>query len=172
MKLDSSEVVVIAASILLGHLRLLLQMSQILRKWCILYILQTFAPVVAGHSSQGASAYQIYHYSQLLNNNEFSAFDNGEVLNLQEYDRPSPPPYNLTQISCKVAIHHSEDDWLATLPDVTQLKNQLSNVVDYAKISQDGFSHYDYLLSQNVQGLVYDRLVSNCAKYGQYVTYQ
>ncbi|XP_023172910.2 lipase 1-like isoform X2 [Drosophila hydei] len=132
----------------------------------------TFAPVVAGHSSQGASAYQIYHYSQLLNNNEFSAFDNGEVLNLQEYDRPSPPPYNLTQISCKVAIHHSEDDWLATLPDVTQLKNQLSNVVDYAKISQDGFSHYDYLLSQNVQGLVYDRLVSNCAKYGQYVTYQ
>lgn len=130
------------------------------------HILQTLEPIVAEHSSQGASAFQIYHYSQLLSNQEFAAFDNGEVLNLQQYNKPQPPAYNITQIPCQVALHHSQDDWLASLPDVQQLKDKLPNVVDYSYIQQEGFSHYDYMLSQNVQGLVHDRVISNCARYG------
>ncbi|XP_017954583.2 lipase 1-like [Drosophila navojoa] len=126
----------------------------------------TLEPIVAEHSSQGASAFQIYHYSQLLTSNAFAAFDNGEVLNLQQYNTPKPPAYNISQIPCQVALHHSQDDWLASPPDVQQLKEQLSNVVDHSYIQQEGFHHYDYLLSKNVQYLVHDRVISNCARYG------
>lgn len=69
-----------------------------------------------------------------------------------------------------MALHHSQDDWLANPSDVQQLKKQLTNVVDYSYIQKEGFSHYDYMLSQNVQELVHDRLISNSARYGHIST--
>ncbi|XP_034474555.1 lipase 1-like isoform X2 [Drosophila innubila] len=128
--------------------------------------------LVVGHSSQGASSVQIYHYAQLLSGPKFHRFDKGALLNQMVYKHSDPPSYNLTRCSCKVAVHYSEDDWLAGSRDVQMLTSRLPNIVDNSYIAQKGFSHYDYLLSRNVNRLVYGRVLSNCYSHKTTVTTQ
>lgn len=117
---------------------------------------------MAGHASQGASTIQVYHYAQLINGLNFRRYDKGYVLNNVAYQKPEPPSYNLTNINCKVALHHSEDDWLAHSSDIEQLKYRLPNVIYSRKLS--GFSHYDYLISKNVRNSLYGDVISQCTK--------
>ncbi|XP_064551390.1 uncharacterized protein LOC135437401 [Drosophila montana] len=122
----------------------------------------TLTPLVVGHASQGASSYQVYHYAQLISSVKFQAFDHGEVINEQQYQKPEPPAYNLTQVNCKVAIHHATDDWLSSKNDVQSLSSRLPNVIDEWNIQEKGFSHYDYMLSQQVNQLINNRVINNC----------
>ncbi|KAM8716819.1 hypothetical protein ACLKA7_003656 [Drosophila subpalustris] len=117
--------------------------------------------LVVGHSSQGASSIQIYHYAQLLNGPKFHRFDKGALINSMTYKGSDPPSYNLTSCTCKVALHYAEDDWLAGPQDVATLKDRLPNVVDNSFIPQKGFCHYDYMLSKNVNRLLYGRVINN-----------
>ena len=45
--------------------------------------------------------------------------DWGEKMNMVEYGQPTPPPYNLTQVTAPVVLYWGENDWLAT-PKVSQ----------------------------------------------------
>jgi len=64
-----------------------------------------------------------------------------------------------------VALHYSEDDWLAGSRDVQNLRLRLPNCIDNSYIVQKGFSHYDYILSRNVNRLVYGPVLANVLKY-------
>lgn len=132
--------------------------------------LQTLTPLVAGHASQGASTIQIYHYAQLINGLNFRRYDKGYLLNRIEYKHHDPPSYNLTQTNCKVALHHSEEDWLSHGEDIEQLRLRLPNVLAVKKVS--GFSHYDYLISKNVRQNLYSDVISHCQRHRYVATYK
>ncbi|KAH8378371.1 hypothetical protein KR093_011015, partial [Drosophila rubida] len=121
----------------------------------------TMTNVVVGHSNQGASSTQIYHYAQLLHGEKFQRFDKGALLNQITQKESVSLAYNLTAVNCKVALHYSEDDWLGGKKDVQLLRARLPNCIDNSYIAQRGFSHYDYLISRNVNRLVYSRVISN-----------
>lgn len=125
--------------------------------------IQTLTPLVAGHASQGASTLQIYHYAQLINGLIFRRYDKGFLLNNIAYQSPEPPSYNLTNINCKVALHHSEDDWLSRSSDIEQLQYRLPNLLYTRQVP--GFSHYDYLISKNVRSGLYADVLNECQRH-------
>ncbi|KAH8419345.1 hypothetical protein KR222_006076, partial [Zaprionus bogoriensis] len=119
----------------------------------------TLTSLIAGHASQGASTVQVYHYAQQLNGLNFRRYDRGQVLNQIQYQDDNPPSYNLSQTSCKVALHYSNDDWLNTNQDVEQLKSRLPNLYKFRRIRSKGFSHYDYLISKDVRSQLYTSVI-------------
>lgn len=56
----------------------------------------------------------VTHYSQIILSKKFEQFDYGSVTNLIVYGSITPPEYNLTNISVKVALYVGANDWLAT----------------------------------------------------------
>ncbi|KAH8390951.1 hypothetical protein KR215_002457, partial [Drosophila sulfurigaster] len=114
--------------------------------------------VVVGHTGQGASSVQVYHYAYMMNSQKFTRFNKAALHNQVAYENPAAA-YNLTRVSCKVALHYSEDDWLAGKQDVQLLRQRIPNCIDNAYILQRGFSHYDYMISRNVNRLVYGRVL-------------
>ncbi|XP_017835224.1 lipase 1 [Drosophila busckii] len=119
----------------------------------------TLTPLVVGHASQGASSMQIYHYAQQIKTSGFHRFDQGRMVNQIVYQNPQAPQYNLSRVTCKVALQHSQHDWMATRNDVENLRLRLPRVIDTHMIEHRDFSHYDFTISKNVRKLVYRRIV-------------
>ncbi|XP_034129034.1 uncharacterized protein LOC117584314 isoform X3 [Drosophila guanche] len=120
----------------------------------------TLTPIIVGHSSQGSSTKQIHHYAQLQKKLSFHRYDFGPTRNLIHYKSLFPPSYNLSQTQCKVVLHHGEDDWLASGSDVANLQESLPNCIENRKVELKSFSHFDFIMSNDVRSLVYDRVVN------------
>jgi hypothetical protein len=46
---------------------------------------------------------------------KFRRYDHGWFKNLLTYGQLSPPAYDLSKITAPVALHYSENDWLAAV---------------------------------------------------------
>ncbi|XP_017059289.1 lipase 1-like [Drosophila ficusphila] len=123
---------------------------------------ETLTPILEGHASQGGSARQVLHLAQLVGQDSFIRYDYGGLLNRIRYQSPQPPAYNLSQAISKVALHHGGGDWLGSDEDVKNLEASLPNVIESRKVAAEGFSHFDFTISQDAQTLVYDRVVEIC----------
>ncbi|XP_030383521.1 lipase 1-like [Scaptodrosophila lebanonensis] len=126
---------------------------------------ETLAPLVLGHVSQGASTKQIYHYAQLHGVKKFQQFDHGSTANLQIYRQMTPPTYNLSAVTCKVALHYGSNDWLSSEKDVNRLYSNLPNCIENRQIDFPQFSHYDFTISKDVRPLVYNRVCDLVKQY-------
>ncbi|XP_044315952.1 lipase 3-like [Drosophila rhopaloa] len=126
---------------------------------------ETLTPILEGHSSQGSSARQIYHFAQLQGKNVFHRYDYGRLLNRLRYQSWFPPLYNLTRATSKVVLHHGGGDWLGSEADVNRLQAQLPNCIENRKVGYDGFAHFDFTISKDVRPLLYDRVLELCILY-------
>ncbi|KAH8248673.1 hypothetical protein KR032_002062, partial [Drosophila birchii] len=122
--------------------------------------LQTLAPIIEGHSSQGASAKQILHYAQHQGQRLFQHYDFGKVLNLLRYKSLFPPLYNLTHAISKVLLYSGSGDWMGSVSDADLLQRQLPNCIGNNEVLAKDFSHFDFTISANIRPLVYDQVIS------------
>jgi len=90
-------------------------------------------PITSGHYPAGSSVQNMYYWSQMFNNPDFSKFDYGTAGNLEKYGTATPPLYDLSQITEPVYMFVGQYDELASLPDTATLKGQLT-----------GSSHVEY----------------------------
>jgi len=109
----------------------------------------TNLPVIIGHSPAGASTRSIVHYGQGVNSGLFRQFNHGKNKNLELYGQETPPEYDLTKITCPVALYWAESDLLGTKTDVYHLAEILPNLVRKYRINYDKFNHLDFLFAKD-----------------------
>ncbi|UYV79624.1 LIPA [Cordylochernes scorpioides] len=119
----------------------------------------TRAPVYFNHDPAGTSAYNFYHWGQLIRYKRFQKLDWGRAGNLERYNQPTPPEYNVTKITTKVALFHSQNDVLADPKDVANLIPRIFNLVFNFKVEDRKWGHADFLFGMQANVKVYPQLL-------------
>lgn len=122
---------------------------------------QTMLPVMLSHTPSGASIKQLEHFGQLMKSGHFSKFDRGYLRNQLEYNRMTPPDYDLSKVKVPVALYYSMNDMLVSTTGVDRLARELPHVIDKYLVPMEKFNHLDFLWAIDVKTLVYNRLVRN-----------
>ncbi|XP_031765303.2 lipase 1-like isoform X2 [Galleria mellonella] len=124
------------------------------------YFNTTLSPVFLGHMPAGSSIRQVNHYAQCVNIKEFRRYDHHRpILNIETYDRPVAPLYNLSQVTAPVYLHYSFGDVTTDYRDVLHLAERLPNVAGMHLIQRSTFSHRDYLWATDAKVQVYNKLI-------------
>lgn len=127
----------------------------------ICFPLQTMLPVMLSHTPSGASIKQLEHFGQLMKSGHFRKFDRGYLRNQLEYNRITPPDYDLNKVKVPVALYYSVNDMLVSTTGVDRLARELPQVIDKYLVPMEKFNHLDFLWAIDVKTLVYNRLVRN-----------
>uniref|UniRef100_A0A2A4K7B0 Partial AB-hydrolase lipase domain-containing protein n=1 Tax=Heliothis virescens TaxID=7102 RepID=A0A2A4K7B0_HELVI len=121
---------------------------------------RSLLPLILGHVPAGASTKTLVHYAQeIKQSGRFQQFDYGPAQNFKVYGTESPPEYPLHKITLPIALFGSENDWLASDIDVTNLYVQLVNPIDHYIVPLKEFNHIDFLYAVDAPTLVYTRLL-------------
>lgn len=75
------------------------------------------------------------------------------------YNRSTPPDYNLTACTARVAIIYADKDTLAAAEDVRRLPKKLPNVMVIQRVDNDTFNHIDFIWATDAKELVYDYII-------------
>jgi len=76
------------------------------------------------HSPAGSGWRNLAHYAQIIANKEFQRWDWGKTENMKRYGQATPPAYDLSKISVKMALCHGDVDALADPTDVKWLMDK------------------------------------------------
>lgn len=109
----------------------------------------------------GSSVRQIAHYGQAVNSGKFSQFDHGSIKNMAKYGTATPPSYQLNQIRASISLYYGNDDWLASVDDVTKLKGKLQTVRNDYQVSRSKWNHIDFLWATDARTTVYSKILQN-----------
>ncbi|XP_053959964.1 lipase 3 [Anastrepha ludens] len=129
---------------------------------------KTMLPVMLSHTPSGASIKQLEHFGQLMKSGHFRKFDRGYLRNQLEYNRITPPDYDLSKVKVPVALYYSMNDMLVSTTGVDRLARELPNVIDKYLVPMEKFNHLDFLWAIDVKSLVYNRLVRNIRRVENY----
>ncbi|XP_077291619.1 lipase 3-like [Arctopsyche grandis] len=119
----------------------------------------TMLPVYLGHTPAGCATRQPVHYAQVHMSGKFRKYDHGSVLNLIIYGSAEPPNYDLSKITCPVALHYTDNDLFVANQDVDQLYSELGNPLGKFKVPLTTFSHLDFIWGIDANTLVYDKTI-------------
>lgn len=125
-------------------------------------------PVMLSHTPSGASIKQLEHFGQLMKSGHFRKFDRGYLRNQLEYNRITPPDYDLSKVKVPVALYYSMNDMLVSTTGVDRLARELPNMIDKYLVPMEKFNHLDFLWAIDVKSLVYNRLVRNIRRVENY----
>ncbi|KAI8440950.1 hypothetical protein MSG28_009246 [Choristoneura fumiferana] len=121
---------------------------------------KTLMPIILGHVPAGASTRTLVHYAQEIRNaGRFQQFDYGAAGNMRQYGSLVPPEYPLHNITLPIALFGSENDWLASDVDVTNLYTKLANPIEHYIVPLKEFNHIDFLWAIDAPKLVYAKLL-------------
>lgn len=129
---------------------------------------KTMLPVMLSHTPSGASIKQLEHFGQLMKSGHFRKFDRGYLRNQLEYNRITPPDYDLSKVKVPVALYYSMNDMLVSTTGVDRLARELPNMIDKYLVPMEKFNHLDFLWAIDVKSLVYNRLVRNIRRVENY----
>ncbi|XP_047505111.1 lipase 3-like [Pieris napi] len=110
-------------------------------------------PVIYNHFPSGSSLKQLQHYGQLVLSGHFRQFDY-KVKNIEKYGSLTPPSYPVEKITAPVAIFYGEGDWLSDVSDAQILKSRLPNLVEFYRVEDDHFSHFDFIYAADTKNLL------------------
>uniref|UniRef100_A0A1B0DL48 Partial AB-hydrolase lipase domain-containing protein n=1 Tax=Phlebotomus papatasi TaxID=29031 RepID=A0A1B0DL48_PHLPP len=96
-------------------------------------------------------------FQELYNSGHFRQFDHGRLGNMAEYGSFSPPDYPLDRITAPIALHFSDNDWLAAVTDVHRLRAELRNVIGAFRVPLAAFNHLDFQWAVDIRPLLYNR---------------
>lgn len=120
------------------------------------------------HTPSGASIKQLEHFGQLMKSAHFRKFDRGYLRNQLEYNRATPPDYDLSKVKVPVSLYYSMNDMLVSTTGVDHLARELPQVIDKYLVPMEKFNHLDFLWAIDVKTLVYNRLIRNMRRVENY----
>lgn len=114
---------------------------------------------ILSYSPATSSFFQLAHYGQGVVSGRFSNYNFGTTNNMNRYAKAMPPSYDLARITARVALHYSDNDWLAAVVDVNQLSDELQNLVGKYRVADGKFNHMDFCWGKDAKRFVYDRVI-------------
>ena len=111
------------------------------------------------YSPSSASIFQLAHYAQGVLSGRFGGYDFGSRKNQEKYSKSTPPTYDMSMVTGKVALHYSDNDWMAAVVDVDKLGNRLPNIVGKYRVPDNQFTHMDFCWGKDAKRYVYDRVI-------------
>lgn len=118
-------------------------------------------PVIMSHLPTGGSKRQMQQYGQAVASNEFRKFDYGPEINQKVYGHVEPPKYKMSNVQAPVVLYTATKDWLSHPEDVEKLHKELPNVREHHMVTDEEFTHTDFLFSKKAPQTVYERLIEN-----------
>lgn len=117
-------------------------------------------PIIFGHTPAGTSLKTLIHYGQIVRNfrDRFQYFSYG-FANPLVYHALFPPEYKLKSCTAPTYCFYSRGDWLVSDKDAVQTCNKISNLQDKFVISDDEWTHNDYVYANDAKEEVYDKIV-------------
>lgn len=109
----------------------------------------------------GSSTKNLIHWLQLLSSHKAHYFDYGRDKNMEMYNQPSPPEYNisnLSKISFPNLFYLGTSDPYVTKDSINDFK-QLVNHGEFHLI--DNFNHLDYMWSSQAVSQIYNRVIED-----------
>lgn len=126
---------------------------------------RTVIPDILANTPAGAAVGQLVHYGQGVNSGKFRQYDYGMLENLNRYGSINPPDYPLENIRCPIALHYSDNDWLAHTKDVDELAGKLKSMIGKFRVPDGKFNHLDYQWAKEAKFLLYDRMMNLMDRY-------
>lgn len=117
-----------------------------------------FLPVILGHFPAGTSRKNLNHLVQVSQRKKFANYDYGVAQNLAKYKTSTPPEYDLSKVTMKVALVVAKNDKISTIKDVELLRKQLPNVVDYKVMKNSAFNHVDYVWGKSTHKTLFPHI--------------
>lgn len=111
-------------------------------------------------SPAGASASQTIHYCQEFISRKFRKFDYGPYFNMLFYGSVLAPSYNLNNTLVPTFLYYGENDFISAPEDVLRLRNELSNVKLFYKVSDPMWTHLDFIWATNADSMVYEKVLN------------
>lgn len=111
------------------------------------------------YSPSSSSIFQLAHFSQGVHSGMFSGYDFGTRRNMDKYSKATPPKYDTTAITSRLALHYSDNDWLSAVSDVDKLGNKVQNLVGKYRVPDSKFGHMDFCWGKDAKRYVYDRVI-------------
>nr|XP_045622183.1 lipase member K-like isoform X2 [Procambarus clarkii] len=106
--------------------------------------IETWLPVIFGHTPEGTSIRTLAHYAQEILNGQFQHYDFGKTENMRRYNQTTPPLYDLSRVNVPVVLMWGKNDLLAD-PKVS-LKHFLHVRKNYVDVNKNFFFFYMYML--------------------------
>ncbi|KAL2713861.1 lipase 3 [Vespula squamosa] len=117
-------------------------------------------PYFMSYVPAGVSTQSLFHYYQNYLTGNFEAYDYGYEGNLIHYKKAKPPVYDVKKIIAPLALFYGINDVLTNEKDATELSKRLSNLVTCEAVPYECFSHFDFVIANDVKTLLYDRLLN------------
>ncbi|CAH2255144.1 lipase 1-like [Pararge aegeria] len=117
-----------------------------------------FFPTIVAHYPTGTSRKNAVHVSQLGIKEKFSNFDY-QWRNVDIYNSTTPPEYELSNVTMKVALLVGRNDQISTIKDVELLRSKLPNVVEYKIIHHKKFNHIDAVWGRNMYKYLFPEIL-------------
>jgi len=122
-------------------------------------------PEILENTPAGVSVNQMLHYGQEINSGKFRMWDYGFFGNRKHYGKSSPPDYDLKKVTAPIALHYSDNDWLAAVKDVDKLAAQLPNLINKFRVGHNRWNHLDYTYALEMAYYVNERIISLMKRY-------
>ena len=112
------------------------------------------------HSPNGSGWRNLIHYAQIIKDKKFQRFDFGKEENMKKYGTETPPEYDLSKISIKMAIMQGDLDMLSDTTDDAWLLDEKqsglkTDLVVYHEMLH--FGHVSFMMAKDMSYV--DRLV-------------
>lgn len=110
---------------------------------------------------------QMGHYLQYVKSCEFNAYDYGFEGNMQKYQNPYPPSYDLDKIQPKtpIELYYSDNDLLVTIQDIQYLSEIMGNRVSLNRVKFSKFNHFDFIIAKNIKEVINSCIVNKIDKF-------
>jgi len=135
-------------------------------------IFKTFAGFVDGYTGSDniiqylpstVSLYTVLHFSQNINEKKFGAYDWGSrEENMEQYNEPLPPLYNLERLTASTAVFTATKDTLSPPPELDIYRKKLPNLVDCREVE---LSHLGFLWGKHAKERVYKPILDLFRRY-------
>eukprot|EP00026_Physarum_polycephalum_P010300 Phypoly_transcript_10458.p1 GENE.Phypoly_transcript_10458~~Phypoly_transcript_10458.p1 ORF type:complete len:392 (+),score=59.00 Phypoly_transcript_10458:50-1225(+) len=123
----------------------------------------TRLPTIVAHEPSGTSIYNIIHWAQLTQTDNFQAYDYGPKGNMQHYNSTTPLQYQPQLVKLPTALFYGGNDDLADPKDVEHLIPLLPNVV--FKHFEPNYSHIDFVWGETAYAKIYSSVVQLLDQY-------
>lgn len=102
----------------------------------------------------GSAIKQFLHFLKNGKSKRFQFYDYGSQGNLAQYGRSVPPSYNLSAITCPVALYYGADDAITNVKDAARLASSLPNLIQDVLVPYNKTNHFDVLIGIYAEELV------------------